>query len=172
MGFRALQLRRRAKWACLIFVVAFVVMDIASIWWTFGFKSAPGSPSGEYSSVRIGWGRMSVYWDTQFTLWPLELEVAERHNMDFRWVFEYQRTILSRQTLVRIPMWAIIAAGILPTAALWWLDRAPRPPNQCQKCGYDLSGLARTEVIRCPECGRHAPALAAAVADAAAKKAW
>ncbi len=150
-----IQLRRRAKWACLIFVVAFFIIDIASIWWTFGIKSAPGTTAGDYAVARFGWGRMSVYWDGNYSWWPPQFEVAERHYVDFRWDFEYERTMLSTETVVRIPLWAIVAAGMVPTALLWWLDRGPRRRDQCQKCGYDLRGLEDGAV--CPECGKAAP---------------
>jgi hypothetical protein len=48
-----------------------------------------------------------------------------------------------------LPFWALLVAGAILSAWLWWRDRRP-PPGHCQSCGYDLTGNASGV---CPECG-------------------
>ncbi len=47
-----------------------------------------------------------------------------------------------------IPLWALALAFGAPAAWLW-AKRRRLLPTDCQKCGYDLRGLAG----KCPECG-------------------
>jgi len=54
-----------------------------------------------------------------------------------------------------VPLWALALAFGMPAAWLW-VKRRKLLPTDCQKCGYDLRGLASGT---CPECG-HAPAAA------------
>ena len=55
---------------------------------------------------------------------------------------------------VRIPLWLVCGAALVPTVALFWvsrrLDRAAN--NCCVGCGYHLAGLESPGV--CPECGK------------------
>ena len=51
-----------------------------------------------------------------------------------------------------LPMWAFLAAALLPAAALlarWRARGVRRRRGQCPRCGYDL----RATPGRCPECG-------------------
>lgn len=51
-------------------------------------------------------------------------------------------------TLV-LPTWIPLVLSAFVTMWLWWVDRRVQP-WECQKCRYDLRGLAG---VVCPECG-------------------
>jgi hypothetical protein len=51
---------------------------------------------------------------------------------------------------IMVPFWIPFVFVAMPTALLWWLDRRSIPPDQCRKCGYNLTGNVSG---RCPECG-------------------
>ncbi len=49
---------------------------------------------------------------------------------------------------LKIPLWSLFLAGVLPTLILWFRDR-PRK-GHCRHCGYNLTGNLSG---RCPKCG-------------------
>ncbi len=53
------------------------------------------------------------------------------------------------ETLIVMPGWLPVVAGLVPVTLFWWRDRRI-PPGHCQRCGYDLTGNVSG---RCPECG-------------------
>jgi hypothetical protein len=58
------------------------------------------------------------------------------------------------RTFVSIPLWALAAAGTLPTTAAFLLDARDRRRaglNHCPRCNYDRAGIPSESP--CPECG-------------------
>jgi hypothetical protein len=70
------------------------------------------------------------------------------HLLGFRYESRYGAS--ATETRIRSPLWFLSFVFSLPVAAwIWYRRRAPRSPNQCTHCGYDL----RATPDRCPECG-------------------
>lgn len=56
--------------------------------------------------------------------------------------------------LLSVPIWLLLLVVVIPSTALWWLDRRRILPGHCGKCAYDLTGNVTG---RCPECGEAVP---------------
>ncbi|MBN1344072.1 MAG: hypothetical protein JXQ73_15410 [Phycisphaerae bacterium] len=108
-----------------------------SLWGGRFFVRGPVSAPGELSSIRID---------------PPGLHVSGPHSAKIFWGFVAQGRLHGREYLIVVPLYAPLAALLLPTAFLWYCDRRS-PPGHCQRCGYDLTG--NTSSV-CPECGAEA----------------
>ncbi|MBX3379496.1 MAG: hypothetical protein KF805_05335 [Phycisphaeraceae bacterium] len=70
----------------------------------------------------------------------------------FRWTFGYSE--VPEFAYFYLPLWAFVAATLVPTALAWRSDTlATRRAHIgfCAKCGYNLSATAAG--VPCPECG-------------------
>ena len=69
----------------------------------------------------------------------------------------FRRGIMREQTLVRIPMWFILASlGTWPGIRFWRQSKVRtlrQEKGHCLKCGFDLQGIYH----HCPRCGTRAP---------------
>lgn len=138
---------RIAKWSGVALVALVLVLTIVS------------------TRVRFSvlWGRFNVH------LWPGAFQVlvwqpgTQDMKLDLSYVVtDYiappswkfiidRRSRGSQYSGFYAPFWFWLALSALPTALLWWLDRATTRVGHCAKCGYDLS--ATKEAAACPECG-------------------
>lgn len=49
-----------------------------------------------------------------------------------------------------VPLWSLALLVSGSAGFLWWRRRSIQVPGHCDKCGYNLEGLASE---KCPECG-------------------
>jgi hypothetical protein len=67
---------------------------------------------------------------------------AENPAPRWSWWFAFVREMPPRgiaQTLVEVPMWALLLPVGAATLWFWRVDRGRRP-GACAQCGYDLTG--------------------------------
>ncbi|MGH7133343.1 MAG: hypothetical protein ACREJO_15525 [Phycisphaerales bacterium] len=150
-------LHRFGKWLGLVVVVLIVAVDVASVWWGCYFMPAVPSQNNPMIGGELLPGGVDFRWPTpwdpeklQFT-GPVRQYVLSRFRWDFTWDRENYPGVT--YTKIFVPLWAPALVIAVPTAWLWWRDRASRRrmlAGQCVKCGYDLAGLGGKP---CPECG-------------------
>lgn len=56
----------------------------------------------------------------------------------------------SGNLVIRVPLWGFLLLGGAMAGAGVWVRRRARADGRCERCGYDLAGLA---IASCPECG-------------------
>lgn len=66
------------------------------------------------------------------------------------WRFDLKRFPQDQEYLLAVPLWMLLLPLLALTVSAWWIDRSRVRPNQCRRCGYDLTGNVSG---RCPECG-------------------
>ena len=165
------RLRRAAKWGATGADLAVLAgLWVTSVWWAVGVDF--GLPNKRHVGLSSWRGGLCVSYGATIPWMPAAPPIS----------FRLQSIAASRCRAVGFPhvpmvrqprravppQWSaayhdklaptwLVLAGIIPaTAILWLYDRRRFAPGRCQRCGYDLAGLAPN--ASCPECGQGAPA--------------
>jgi ribosomal protein S14 len=162
------RIRKTVKWGGAAAVLLLATLWLGSGWVWIGNDAASPSPSwGDRS--RWGWGWWSL------TIGRFNVGQRDRPPSNFddhsnflwlpryglRWGVVWERSFVRMSPTMgtwewklQLPLWIPTLLALIPASAAWWLDRRShrrRIANQCQRCGYDRSGLLADAV--CPECG-------------------
>lgn len=127
-------------------IALLLAIGIASVWWQAVLPAGHGV-------VLCGQGRICFIWfGTNFGPANAGL-VALGPDAQIHWWVMFQMTQMPglRATTLEIPLWLVALFVAVPTAFLWWRDRAVLGPGKCQTCGYELGAIISG--TRCPECG-------------------
>jgi hypothetical protein len=154
--------RRAAKWAGAVLCVLIFVAWFASRWSNAVLRHVS---KNETRMVVLSGGRTAITWLAKGPIPGLYSEgwSIDGGRTDPRWVgwdwMPERGTWLglhpgAGETV--LPLYIPFALLAVPTAWLFYLDRRRFAPGRCQRCGYDLAGLAPGAV--CPECGKGAVA--------------
>lgn len=143
---------------CVLIILAAFIMGYANPVWTRRASLVAGLTDGR---IEIAWSncpikRVRDAWDVSRDGAAVRVKFAPSRSWLPSKSSVTPRTITAAGTAVipltcfRVPLLPWFLAAIIASGLLWW--RAPRrfETAMCQKCGYDLSGLADQ---RCPECG-------------------
>jgi hypothetical protein len=134
-----------AKWTGLGLCVAVLLV------WGLSLFVGAGTPIGERGFIGVTGGRL--YFgavDSYRTTMPrARIGVSAWLGAGFAWP-EVLRLPQNNLLRIAIPLWLLIAIGVVLTAALFHLDRRRIGPGLCTECGYDLTD--NTSGI-CSECG-------------------
>jgi len=158
---RRLVMRRRAKWAGLVFCVLVLGVYVASAWYEASWvidkpnqsvHIAIGQGGLRFGVLDFDTARNYPHPRNEFHFGPLD-----NPSINLWPVWATQVTYLSpgpgaaraSGAHVRAPLWLPLLLIATPTAYLWRTDWRAKP-WQCAKCRYDLRGL---EGEVCPECG-------------------
>ena len=159
MALSRRKLWRVGTWAGLVVVLLIIAVDVASAWVGLWLRDPRGHAFvARNGKLDIGVGFPSTDdWTCRWgTAW----------SEPFSWWFGMERGSITSSSsgvgpkaaiaVFRIPLWAFAACSSVPTVLLWWRDRRDKGPGHCQRCRYDLRGLAKGEAgaVTCPECGK------------------
>lgn len=143
--------RQCCKWGGLVVLVAFAAALEVSFWWDLAWVSRPGWGVGFcQGSAVLGWSmRIGPRQNPGF---QVSLHPYGFGGVDFTWLPLVKTN--STGSLLLLPLWIVLAAGLVAIFPLWWRDhlrvRFGRG-GRCPLCGYDRRGLL--EGAECPECG-------------------
>lgn len=77
--------------------------------------------------------------------------ICQDFHADLSWWFWWRFELRpSPMGVVMVPLWVVSLAGAVATAWGWRVSRR-ESTHGCERCGYDLRGLAAGAA--CPECG-------------------
>ncbi len=132
------RIRKTIKWGGAVVTVLLVVVWIGSGWLMCGW--AGKSQAGEHLQVLVIWGRIEIsHWPSpSVPKWSRAVLESHPKLGFFQWSFGYSTMDID------IPLWAVAAPVLLPTALTWRLDTLARRRARvgfCPKCGYDRTGL-------------------------------
>jgi hypothetical protein len=155
------RLRRRwrtLKWVGLILALLIAASCGLSMRWCLGyvrwdkraFNAAAwaGHPPAFFAGINNLSIRVCRYY--AWSRGRPEWSVSRAHGSPI-WLPSVDRFSSTRGSYVDIfiPLWIPFLIVALPTGLLWWHDRRIHP-DQCQRCGYNLTGNVSGV---CPECG-------------------
>jgi hypothetical protein len=150
--------QRRLKW-----MGTFVVLLVLGVYVNSNWNGLAVTRRGtqRVALARINYGRFTCEWFkmTEPVLTPRtvflygrQFESGIAFGFDGNWQRKPEGPIDSG-ALITVPLWLPLLLIAAPTAWLWYTDRRAKP-WQCDKCRYDLRGLAsESQPTTCPECG-------------------
>jgi hypothetical protein len=138
------RLRRRGrilKWAGLVGSLLIALAWIGTLGWIAAYQV------GYSHNIMLQGG----------TLWMIPIAngatVVEWHpSLNLTWWW-WSRPFGPIPGTICIPLWIPFLLVVIPTMALWRMDRRVVPPGHCRNCGYNLTGNVSGV---CPECGEKA----------------
>ncbi len=127
-----------ARWASMGALVCLLLIYVTSIWW------------GAIWTRANGWGVTVIRGGLSFGHGPAgypEATIECGIVLPFQWWW-YRHSSPFGWYIV-VPLW--MPSLLLGLLAAWlWCKRKSAGPNQCESCGYDLTGVPSPV---CPECG-------------------
>ncbi len=155
LGLRPLlrgQFRRKRK----LKIAALAITSFVFLIWQVSVvvELGHGWPGGVWTFLSHGCFDAGIDRAGRTTGWTMSVAFpAHPPSMYWERVDWWPRTWRSRGgTLdaIRVPLWAVYVATLIPTVYLFWRCRR-LPSGYCQECSYDLTGNVSGV---CPECGK------------------
>ncbi len=169
---RRIRWRKVCKWAGTLVSVALLAVFVTSGYRLVGIEGEVGKFFYDVVAVegRLGieFGWIVIYFDVaphwlHVTLPKLSFGAEKMGWPEYNFPMSMQIEDGSNLSAdIDLPLQLLLAATIVPTALLWYLDRRRHRPGHCRRCGYSLT--ANTSGI-CPECGQRVPAAPAAAPE-------
>lgn len=143
--------RQLTRWLTTTISVAFLATWIFASFKTYTYVSS-GRPKRDFH-LAAG----CVHWFEPVS----QGTNVDRHDTYYlvsrRWLRTFEPGLTIPMTYVApglgrftiIPLWLPFLLAAIPTALLWRRDRRPGP-DDCQNCGYNMTG---NQSNKCPECG-------------------
>ena len=137
------RLRSSGTWLGLLCVLLLAVLAVLSVWISIWLNSGGLTVALEGGQISTSFVNLGMPAGSQ---WHAE----SRANPTMDWSFTYEDSPIGYS--VRLPLWPVVLLVSIVTALLWYCGRRSTRAGHCQRCKYDLTGLAPGG--KCPECGK------------------